>query len=362
MSKVPQEVVKLLKDNVPHRKIAKQFWVWTWTVSRRRQECWLGVKFLASWNIEENKWVNNICINWVPVNKVIPDYELWDRAERKPIKSVNYRNWEVEIDDELSALDKALEKLEQKYWVQISVNKNWLPVYQRNRIEPYRWWNKDNVLVISDIHAPYILDGYLDFCRNIQEKFDIGTIVYIWDIIDFHSISFHTKCPEELNPAWELAKARAILQDWYYTFPEAIVTLWNHDKLPRRQAQALWLPRELIQNENVVFQAPSTYKFVEEVIIDNVLYTHWNTSNAFKKCILENMNMVSGHAHTQCGIMYHQNRHWKLFWMQVWVGIDYKSKAFDYAKSNSKHPVSACWVVLNSWTLPIIIPYDISSK
>jgi hypothetical protein len=138
---------------------------------------------------------------------------------------------------------------------------------------------------------------------------------------------------------------------------DCISVQWNC--LVYRQARTAWLLREFIKDPNTIFWAPSTYNFVDELVMNWVLYTHGSTSNAFKKCILENMNMVSWHAHTQCWVIYHQNRHWHLRWMQVGVWIDYKQHAFDYAKSNSKTPVSACWVVLNKWKLPIIIPYEI---
>lgn len=266
---------------------------------------------------------------------------------------------EVSEDEDMTALEKIMLKL-QKKWVNVSINYWWLKTHERNKIEPYHWWNPDNVLVISDLHCPYVLDWYLKFCREQQEKFDCWTVVYIWDIVDFHSISYHEKIPEELNPQWEMARAREILKDWYHTFPTATVTWWNHDSLVWRQARTAWLLREFIQDPNTIFQAPSTYKFVDEIVIDWVLYTHWSSSNAFKKCILEWMNMVSWHAHTQCWVMYHQNRHWQTWWMQVWVWIDYKQQAFEYAKSNSKMPITACWVVLNKGQLPIVLPFNIS--
>ncbi len=158
----------------------------------------------------------------------------------------------------------------------------------------------------------------------------------------------------------EISEARKVLKDWYATFPTATVCLWNHDYLPWRKARTIWLPREFVQDPYSIFKAPSSYEFVEETTIDGVLYTHGTTSNAFKKCVLEWMSMVSGHVHTQCWVMYHQNRHWQLWGLQVWAGIDYKQQTFEYAKSSSKHPITACGVVLDSWALPIVIPFNIN--
>jgi predicted phosphodiesterase len=121
------------------------------------------------------------------------------------------------------------------------------------------------VLVIADIHSPYTIDGYLEFCRKQQEKRDCGTIIYIGDIMDFNAISYHEKTPEELNPKGELAKAREVLKDWYDTFPNAYVCWGNHDLLPYRQAKTAGLMREFIQTPHTIFQAPATYKFVDEI-------------------------------------------------------------------------------------------------
>lgn len=312
------EVHKLIKEWLSHRQIAKQLKISVWWVSDIRNQ--------------KNK-------------------------KHQIQKSLSWFFPQESAEAELTELDKVLEKLWKKGIV-VNIDVNWLRTQHISKtLPPFLWGNPENVLVISDLHAPFVLDWYLEHCREVQEKFDCGTIIFIWDIVDFHSISYHEKIPEELNPAWEYALAKTILRDWYITFPEAIVLMGNHDLLVYRQARTAWLLREFIKDPNTIFWAPSTYNFVDELIINSVLYTHGSTSNAFKKCILENMNMVSWHAHTQCWIMYHQNRHGHRWWMQVWVGIDYKQQAFDYAKSNSKYPVSACGVVLHSGKLPVILPF-----
>ena len=299
------------------------------------------------------------------VIKIWDIYKWWNRLkEISEIQDLQFqrqqehKNAFVGSDDEdMTELEKIQHKFA-KRWITIKIEYDPKPKYESRALPPFLWWDINNVLVIWDIHEPYSLDDYLYFCRQQQERFNCWSVLVIWDIVDFHSISYHEKIPEELNPAWEIAEARRRLKDWYLTFPTATVTMGNHDSLIRRQLRSAWLLREFVKDPRTIFEAPLWWDFVDEIIVNDVLYTHWNTSDARKKCILEDMNMVSWHAHTKCGIIYHQNRHWKKRGMQVWVGIDYKRQAFEYAKSNGKHPVTACGVVLDMWTLPIIIPFN----
>ena len=578
-----------------------------------------------------------------------------------------------ELDDALSALDKAVEKL-QKRWVNVKIDYNAVVnKHEPKRVEPFVWGDSDNILVIWDIHCPVTVDWYLEFCREQQERFNCWRVVYIWDIVDFNSISYHEKIPEILNPKWEIDSARTMLKDWYYTFPTATVLLGNHDChsddtmlltqrwfinhwelqdddlvwtmskswyieyqkpmnyfsrrykwemhrfswastdvlvtpnhrmlihhnriwdnkyelaenifmwnnskrsfcvsflnnnidysiddrslellwyiywdgsmnrwnfqiyqrlsnskkiedclvdmwvnfkrydrertidsicwkplinktnihsqfvfkrdevlclknevfnryllpsflskissrqfnifidalcycdanvqwsyfqldwrleflkqievllishwycsriceyrpwsyrivsnkdrryimyaqhtveqydwnvrclttentnfivkrnncisvqgncLPYRQARSSWLLREFIKDPNTIFEAPIWYNFVNEIIINNVLYTHWTNWNAFKKCVNEWMSLVQWHLHTQWWVQYHRSRNWQIFWCQVWTWIDFEQTNFDYAKTTAKKAILSCAVILKQWdtNLPIVIP------
>lgn len=263
-----------------------------------------------------------------------------------------------DLDDALSALDKAVEKL-QKRWVNVKVDYNAVVnKHEPKRVEPFVWGDSDNILVIWDAHMPATVDWYLEFCREQQERFNCWKVVYIWDIVDFNSISYHEKIPEILNPKWEVDSARTMLKDWYYTFPTATVLLGNHDLLPYRQARTSWLLREFIKSPHAIFEAPESYSFENEITINNVLYTHWTNWNAFKKCVNEWMSLVQWHLHTQSWVIYHRSRNWQIFWCQVGTWIDFEQTNFDYAKTTAKKAILSCAVILKQWdiNLPIVIP------
>ena len=49
--------------------------------------------------------------------------------------------------------------------------------------------------IIGDTHLPYELEGYLEFCQESLEAWDVDTIVHIGDMFDNHSLSFHDSEP-----------------------------------------------------------------------------------------------------------------------------------------------------------------------
>ena len=96
--------------------------------------------------------------------------------------------------------------------------------------------NKDNrVLVIGDLHEPFCLDGYLDHCISVRDKYNCNKIVFIGDIIDNHYSSFHDTDPDGHGGAKELALAKTEINRWYKAFPKAKVCLGNHDLIPDRK-------------------------------------------------------------------------------------------------------------------------------
>lgn len=43
-----------------------------------------------------------------------------------------------------------------------------------------------NVLVIGDLHAPFIKEGYLEFCKEIYIKHNCNEVVFMGGIVDSH--------------------------------------------------------------------------------------------------------------------------------------------------------------------------------
>lgn len=222
-------------------------------------------------------------------------------------------------------------------------------------LSPYSKGDLNNVLIIGDLHTPFELDGYLEFCRAQQEQFNCGTIVFIGDLIDSHFSSYHEVDPDGMSAGLELQQAINKLQAWYHTFPNATVTIGNHDRIIARKLYTSGISARWMRPIQEVLRTP-TWNFVEELQFNDVLYIHGEGGTAKTKSQQEHISVVQGHNHTDCYIDFTKTRQGTKFSMQVGTGIDFKQYAFGYAQ-RGKTPMISCGVVLNG-KQPILIPYN----
>ena len=61
-----------------------------------------------------------------------------------------------------------------------------------------------NVLIIGDLHEPFCLDAYINFCYNSYVKYNCNQVIFIGDIIDNHYSSYHETNPDGLSGGDEL--------------------------------------------------------------------------------------------------------------------------------------------------------------
>lgn len=209
----------------------------------------------------------------------------------------------------------------------------------------------NNVLIIGDIHEPFSKDGYLEFCVEQQKRFNCGTVVFIGDLIDNHAQSFHHTDADGLSAKQELELAVTKLEKWYQAFPNAVVTLGNHDRIVARKLFSIGISQRWMKPLGEVLNTPN-WKFVEEFKHNNVSYIHGEAGTAMKRALTEMTSVVQGHLHTE-GYTQLLNGG-KNFAMQVGCGIDFSSYAFAYAQRGKK-PILSCGVVLDQ--SPIIIPF-----
>lgn len=212
----------------------------------------------------------------------------------------------------------------------------------------------ENVLVIGDLHEPFCLDGYLEFCKVQYLKYGCNRVIYIGDIIDNHYASFHTTDPDGLGGKTELSYCKEKIKKWYSAFPNAIVTLGNHDRIIIRKAFDSGVPKEWIKDIAEVLEVPN-WSFVSDVTLNGVRYTHGDKtgkpSMSFKRDMI---STVSGHYHTDFYLNYSRGIDKEIFGMAVGCGVDSSSYAMAYMQG-SKKVALGCAVVLNNGTQPILI-------
>ena len=203
------------------------------------------------------------------------------------------------------------------------------------------------ILVIGDIHAPFCLDGYLEFCKEVYAKYNLNQVVFIGDILDNHYASYHETDPNGMSGGTELEYAIAQVTKWADAFPIADVIIGNHDRIIMRKAFSSSVPMEWIRSYNEVLG--TDWDWSERVVYDNVQYVHGEGGTARTKAKNDMMSTVSGHIHTQAYCEWLVGRNFRVFGMQVGCGIDADSYGAAYAR-HFKRQAIGCGVVLGGHT------------
>ena len=108
--------------------------------------------------------------------------------------------------------------------------------------------SKENrILVIGDLHEPFCLDGYLEFCLEQSEKFNTNRTIFIGDVIDNHFSSYHETSADGMGGGQELDLSINKIAKWRDAFPKADVIIGNHDRLIMRKAQTSAIPSKWIK-------------------------------------------------------------------------------------------------------------------
>ena len=227
--------------------------------------------------------------------------------------------------------------------------KDFRPRLSGNKKVAYDYINKSErrILVIGDIHAPFTLDGYLEFCEDMYARYNCNQVIFIGDIIDNHYASFHATDPDGMGGGDELDVAIEHVKLWSESFPVADVCIGNHDRIIMRKAFDSQIPSRWIKSYNEVLG--TNWNWVEQIVYDDVQYIHGEGGTARTKSKNDMMSTVQGHIHTQAYVEWSVGKMFKIFGMQVGCGIDSRSYAAAYAKNFKKQAIG-CGVVIGGHT------------
>ena len=218
--------------------------------------------------------------------------------------------------------------------------------------------NKDRrILVIGDTHFPFVRDGYLEFVKDIYDKYNCNEVIHIGDIVDHHYSSFHDQDPDGMSAGDELKAVYKNMDKLAKLFPVMKVCLGNHDNIPTRKAFNAGLSTKWIRSiKEVMIEAGikvEGWEFAESFIIDDVLYTHGTGRKARQRGQKDLVSVVQGHYHSESYIE-HLVGHKSHLWMcQVGCGIEDDAYAFAYGRNYNKSHIN-CAVVLENGDLPIL--------
>jgi len=246
-------------------------------------------------------------------------------------------------------------------WKKKKVKKSKTKFKGRGKLpKPFLGGDIGNVLIVGDIHEPFCLKEYLFFCREVQELHNCGTVVFIGDLVDNHFSSYHESELEAYGPNEEFDLAAAKIAEWYKVFPEAYVTIGNHDRLVHRKCKTAGLSDRWLKSYGEALKTPN-WEYIDSVDLYGVNYNHGEGGTAKTRMKNEFQSQVQGHLHNQAYVDFSVGSRHIIFGMQVGCGIDGKAYAFSYGK-NYKKSFIGCGVVKNKGTLPLILPMNLETK
>ena len=218
---------------------------------------------------------------------------------------------------------------------------------QQKKALDYLRTKERRILVIGDLHCPFELDGYFEFCLDSYDRFACNQVIFIGDLIDSHATSRWESDPNGMSPKTELEQAIADLQKWREAFPVADVIVGNHDRVVMRRAFSSSIPSMWIKSFNEVLG--TSWNWSERMEYDGVQYVHGEGGTARTKAKNDLQSTVQGHIHTQAYVEWMVGNRTKLFSMQVGCGLDRETYAAAYAKHYKKQAIG-CGVVIGGHT------------
>lgn len=222
------------------------------------------------------------------------------------------------------------------------------------------------ILVISDLHEPSSRKGALHFCKDTADKYDVDKIIFIGDVTDWHSISFHAHHPEMPGPKDEFDLAFVCIKKWKKAFPKATVILGNHDRRVIRLAESVNIPAKFIRDYKDIWETPK-WNWVDDLICDDVYYVHgdgpagslYPAYNLVRKF---GMSCVLGHFHSAGGIKWLVNPLRRMFGMDVGSLIDDKQMTFAYNIRVPLRSVLSVGVVIDGTPYHVVMPVGKGEK
>ena len=183
-------------------------------------------------------------------------------------------------------------------------------------------------------------------------------MVFIGDIIDNHYSSYHETDADGLGGGEELDLAINSISKWYKAFPNAYVTIGNHDAIIMRKAQTSSITSQWIKNYSEVLGTEG-WEFVTDVVIDDVRYVHGHKSSKARTAAKRDMqSTVTGHYHTDMYVDWMFGANKAVFALAVGCGIDSKSYAMGYMQGGKKEALG-CGLVLDNGQTPVTIKMNL---
>lgn len=234
----------------------------------------------------------------------------------------------------------------------------------------------NDILFISDLHAPYHHPDALEFLAALKKKYNFARIVCVGDELDYHAMSFHDSDPDLDSAGRELQRGREVLWELWRMFPLMDLLESNHGSMAYRKGKHHGVPRHLIlgykdaifgeKKKDGTVHLPNMrgvgWNWHFELIItlstgQRVKIVHNRKSSTLMNVKETGMSFIQGHHHTVFEIVHHHTTDFLNWGMTVGCLIDDASYSYAYNKFTVARPIIGCGAIIDGRPklLPMIL-------
>ena len=209
-------------------------------------------------------------------------------------------------------------------------------------------------LVVSDLHLPFAVDGWLDFIINTHEKYNCHEELIInGDLLDLHQYSFHASETDAMSGIDEFEKAKEDIQKLVSAFPKVKLTMGNHDFIIIRRMKEIGIDQRFMKTFHELLDLPDTWEIADDFIVDNVYYKHigccGGKTGHINSAISNRMSTVSSHLHANGGISYVTSPTGEsIFGLNTGALVDDNAYALRYGKHSRFKSTLGCGLVYSN--------------
>lgn len=221
------------------------------------------------------------------------------------------------------------------------------------------------ILIISDTHYPFAIDGHLKFVKKVYDKYKCTQVIHTGDLLDQHAISFHEIEPDSLGFETERTRAKKDIMKLAKLFPKMKICLGNHDlRLYRVAAKKAGIPVSCMKPIQELYDLPKGWEVAEEFYVEDIKFVHGEGYSGMTGHINNakdsRQSTVMGHLHSFAGVSYLANNNELIFGMNAGCLIDAGAYAMRYGKKFKFKPTITCGVIING--VPHLERMDLGSK
>lgn len=225
-------------------------------------------------------------------------------------------------------------------------------------------------MICSDTQIPFQAEKALEFVIYLKKHFKIPdeNCYHAGDELDNYFGGLYKRHPNmPHSPTSEIAASIDELKRWYRAFPKMKLAISNHMLRWVNKAVDAEIPLTLLRKYEEVIQAPDSWIWREEWIIQASKQTfrlihgqgYSGQMGHINAALDAGLSTVIGHLASFGGVNHLSNLAGKKIWAaNAGALIDTESLAFHYGKYMRRQATLGCIVVLNGGRTPVFVPYE----